>query len=52
MDESRRTIQPSDEVVANGLDPSWRGLYIAGGISAILYIIIALVVPTFMVLTL
>ena len=29
-------------------DPSWRGLYKAGGISAFLYVLLALVVPFFM----
>lgn len=36
---------------AVGPDPSWRGLYKAGGICAILYIVLALVVPTLQVLT-
>jgi hypothetical protein len=43
-------IQQSVEEVFSGPDPSWRGLYKAGGISAILYIILALIVPTLMVL--
>ncbi len=30
-------------------DPSWRGLYLAGGISAILYILLALAVPAAMI---
>jgi hypothetical protein len=33
------------------VDPSWKSLYKAGGISALLYILLALVVPTVQVLT-
>ena len=43
--------QQSVENAATGADPTWKGLYKAGGISAILYIILALVVPTLQVLT-
>jgi hypothetical protein len=32
-------------------DPSWRGLYRAGGVSAILYVVLALAAPTAQVLT-
>lgn len=39
------------EKVAAVVDPSWKGLYKVGGISAILYIVLALVVPTLQVLT-
>lgn len=42
--------QQSVEDVGAGPDPSWRGLYKAGGISAFLYVILALIVPTLMVL--
>jgi hypothetical protein len=34
-----------------GVDPSWQSLYKVGGISAILYMVLALVVPTLQVLT-
>jgi hypothetical protein len=34
-----------------GVDPSWKGLYKVGGISAILYIVLALAVPTVQILT-
>lgn len=33
------------------VDPSWKGLYKAGGISALLYILLSLVIPTVQVLT-
>ena len=36
--------QPAEKVAA-GLDPSWQSLYKVGGISAILYIVLAIVVP-------
>jgi len=42
--------QPEEKTVA-GVDPSWKGLYRVGGVSAILYIVLALVVPTISVLT-
>jgi hypothetical protein len=34
------------EKTLTGVDPSWRSLYTAGGISAILYVVLALVIPT------
>jgi hypothetical protein len=34
-----------------GPDPSWRGLYRAGGVSAILYVLLAVTVPAVQVLT-
>lgn len=37
-------------ITSTGPDPSWRVLYKAGGISAFLYIILALIIPTLMVL--
>jgi hypothetical protein len=43
--------QQSAEKAGTGADPTWKGLYKAGGISAILYIVLALVVPTVQVLT-
>jgi hypothetical protein len=43
--------QQSAERIADGVDPSWKGLYRVGGVSAILYIVLALVVPTLQVLT-
>ena len=39
------------EKADTGVDPSWKSLYKVGGISAILYIVLALVVPTLQVLT-
>lgn len=50
--ESRMTSvsQQSVEEITVGPDPSWRGLYRAGGISALLYILLGLVVPTTLVL--
>lgn len=39
---------PAPGVLA-GPDPAWRGLYKAGGISAMLYVLLALVIPTVMV---
>jgi hypothetical protein len=44
------TLQSATKAVA-GPDPSWRGLYKAGGISAILYIVLALALPTVQALT-
>ena len=43
--------QQSAEKTVAGVDPSWKGLYRVGGISAILYIVLALVGPTISVLT-
>ena len=43
--------QQAAEKVAAVVDPSWKGLYKVGGISAILYMVLALVVPTIQVLT-
>lgn len=43
--------QPSAERAGTGVDPSWKGLYKVGGISAILYLVLSLVVPTIQVLT-
>jgi hypothetical protein len=43
--------QQSAEKTDTGVDPSWKSLYKIGGISAILYIVLALVVPTVQVLT-
>ena len=43
--------QQAAEKVAAVVDPSWKGLYKVGGISAILYMVLALVVPTLQVLT-
>jgi hypothetical protein len=45
------TIQKPAEEFSTGPDLSWRGLYRAGGISAILYIILGLTVPTVLVLS-
>jgi hypothetical protein len=39
------------EKAVAGPDPSWRGLYRAGGVSAILYVVLALAVPAVQVLT-
>jgi len=54
-DQSKeRTVsipQPSVEKAIAEVDPSWKSLYRVGGISAILYIVLALVVPTISVLT-
>jgi hypothetical protein len=36
---------------AAGVDPTWNGLYKIGGISAILYVVLALALPTVQVLT-
>jgi hypothetical protein len=50
-DERIRSItQPSVGESLAGADPSWKGLYKAGGVSAILYVVLALVVPTIQVL--
>ena len=40
--------QKPEEKLSTGPDPSWRGLYKAAGISAFLYVLLALVVPFFM----
>ena len=45
------TIQKPVEEFNTGPDPSWRGLYRAGGISANLYIILGLIVPTIFILS-
>lgn len=42
--------QPVENAIA-GPDPSWRGLYRAGGVSAILYVILAVMVPAVQVVT-
>jgi hypothetical protein len=42
---------PSKVQVEAKADPTWKNLYKAGGISAILYILLALVIPTIQVLT-
>lgn len=51
--EERMTsmAQQSVEKAVAGPDPSWRGLYRAGGVSAILYVVLSLTVPTVQVLT-
>ena len=43
--------QSSVEKVVTNPDSSWRGLYRAGGVSAILYALLAVIVPTVQVLT-
>jgi hypothetical protein len=43
--------QQSAEKADTWVDPTWKGLYKVGGISAILYIVLALAVPTVQVLT-
>jgi hypothetical protein len=43
--------QPAAENTAAVVDPSWKDLYKVGGISAILYMVLALVVPTLQVLS-
>jgi len=43
--------QPAVNTDDAKVDPSWKGLYKAGGISAILYIVLALLIPTVQVLT-
>jgi hypothetical protein len=45
------TSQQSVKRAVAEVDPSWKSLYKVGGISAILYIVLALVVPTISVLT-
>ena len=54
-DQSKERVMPvsqqSAEKAIVEVDPSWKGLYRAGGISAILYIVLALVGPTISVLT-
>ena len=54
-DRSKESVisvsQQAAEKVSAGVDPSWKSLYKVGGISAILYIVLALVVPTLQVLT-
>lgn len=45
------TAQQSVEKAVAGPDPSWRGLYRAGGVSAILYVVLSLTVPAVQVLT-
>ena len=42
--------QPAIEIGAE-VDPSWKGFYLAGGISAILYVLLGLAIPTVQVLT-
>ena len=51
--EERMTsmAQQSVKKAVAGPDPSWRGLYRAGGVSAILYVVLALAVPAVQVLT-
>lgn len=46
---ARTTLGNSTGDAATGPDPSWSGLYIVGGISSILYIVLALLVPAVMI---
>ena len=46
MDRMTAAVQPSTDSALAGPDPSWHGLYRAGGITAILYVVLSLVVPT------
>lgn len=50
QERSISMAHPSAEETAVGPDPSWRGLYKAGGITAILYVVLALAIPTVKVL--
>lgn len=45
MNKLNKTNVKSAEVIVAGPDPSWRSLYRAGGISAILYVILGIIVP-------
>ncbi len=45
MIETQDSAVASSDLGAEGPDPSWRKLYIAGGVSAVLYVLLALVVP-------
>jgi hypothetical protein len=49
--EERMTsvTQPPVEMAVAGPDPSWRGLYRAGGIAAVLYVILGVIVPAVLV---
>lgn len=51
--EERMTAMTQQSVAKTvaGPDPSWRGLYKAGGVSAILYVVLAVTVPAVQVLT-
>lgn len=51
--ERRMRAQPQTVAVrgTTGPDPAWRGLYKAGGISAILYMLLSLIVPALMIFT-
>ncbi|MBN1537717.1 MAG: hypothetical protein JW908_13350 [Anaerolineales bacterium] len=48
---SINTSQKSTEKIASIVDPSWNGLYKAGGITAILYVILAISIPAVQVWT-
>jgi len=41
----------TEQVVAAGPDPSWKGLYRAGGVSALLYVVLGMIVPAVLLLT-
>lgn len=48
MDKPNKNNSELKERLVNNIDPSWKGLYKAGGICAILYVLFALFVPFFM----
>ena len=48
MDILYKTNSKSSDLPANHMESSWKGLYKAGGMSAILYVIFALSIPFFM----
>lgn len=43
--------EPTSQTTFAGVDPTWKGMYKAGGITAILYILLSLLIPTIQVLT-
>jgi len=50
MNKLNKTNVKSAEVIVAGPDPSWRSLYRAGGISAILYVILGIIVPVLLLI--
>lgn len=51
MEETTSIANDSSSAIITDVDLSWKRLYRAGGISAILYILLALVIPTIQALT-
>jgi len=51
MNKLNKMNAESAEQVAASSDPSWKGLYRAGGVSALLYVVLGMIVPAVLLLT-